>query len=68
MPTGQRLWRYHPRMPGLVNGMWMRPVKDIGVGRPDHGRGGTYLVVPPRDIGPLPDQGYYVVRMQTYGG
>ncbi len=57
-----------PGVLGLVNDMWMRPVEDIGPGGPDHGQGGKYLFVPPDYSGELPHQGYYVVRMQTYGG
>lgn len=57
-----------PGVLGLVNDMWMRPVEDIGPGGPDQGRGGKYLFVPPGYKGSLPDSGYYVVHMQTYGG
>jgi hypothetical protein len=57
-----------PGVLGLVNDMWMRPVEDIGPGGPDQGRGGKYLFVPPGYNGTLPDSGYYVVHMQTYGG
>jgi len=57
-----------PGVLGLVNDMWMRPVEDIGPGGPDKGQGGKYLFVPPGYKGELPDSGYFVVRMQTYGG
>jgi len=53
---------------GLVNDMWMRPVEDIGPGGPDKGHGGKYLFLPPDYHGDLPESGYFVVRMQTYGG
>jgi hypothetical protein len=57
-----------PRLLGLINDMWMRPVEDIGPGGPDRGRGGKYLVVPPGYTGPLPDSGYFIVRMMTNSG
>src|SRR5277367_5373614 len=57
-----------PGVLGLVNDMWMRPVEDIGPGGPDKGQGGQYLLVPPGYKGEVPDSGYFVVRMQTYGG
>lgn len=53
---------------GLVNDMWMQPVEDIGAGGPDLGKGGKYLFVPPGYTGKLPDRGYYIVPMKTYGG
>ncbi|QAY96410.1 hypothetical protein CWB41_12265 [Methylovirgula ligni] len=57
-----------PSVLGLVNDMWMRPVGDIGAGGPDQGKGGKYLFVPPGYAGILPKTGYFIVRMQTYGG
>ena len=57
-----------PGVLGLVNDMWMRPVEDIGPGGPDKGQGGKYLFVPPGYTGDLPDSGYFIVRMRTFGG
>ena len=36
-----------PMVLGLLNDLWMRPLGDLGIGGPDHGEGGRYLVVPP---------------------
>ncbi len=56
-----------PGVLGLLNDMWMRPVEDLGVGGPDHGKGGKYLFVPPDYSGELPAEGYYVTHLRTYG-
>lgn len=56
-----------PGVLGLLNDMWMRPVEDLGVGGPDHGQGGKYLFVPPGYEGELPDSGYFVTPLRTYG-
>jgi hypothetical protein len=65
---GPTILQAPPGVLGLVNDMWMRPVEDIGPGGPDKGQGGKYLFVPPGYSGQLPESGYFVVRMQTYGG
>jgi len=56
-----------PGVLGLLNDMWMRPVEDLGVGGPDHGQGGKYLFVPPGYEGELPDSGYFITPLRTYG-
>jgi hypothetical protein len=55
-----------PGVLGVLNDMWMREVEDIGMAGPDHGAGGSYLVLPPGYDGDVPD-GYFVARPQTYG-
>jgi hypothetical protein len=65
---GPTVFEAPPGILGLVNDMWMRPVEDIGPGGPDKGRGGKYLFVPPGYTGNLPETGYFVVRMRTFGG
>ena len=56
-----------PRVLGLLNDLWMRPIEDVGIAGPDHGTGGKYLVVPPGYAGELPTDGFAaVVRSRTY--
>ena len=55
-----------PRMLGMVNDVWGRFVTDVGSAGPDHGQGGTYLLLPPGYTGDVPD-GYFVVRSRTCG-
>ena len=55
-----------PRVLGMVNDSWGRYVADVGNAGPDHGQGGTYLLLPPGYAGDVPD-GYFVVRPPTYG-
>lgn len=52
---------------GFFNDMWMREVENIGPAGPDQGQGGRFLVVPPDYEGPLPEEGYYIVKTRTYG-
>jgi hypothetical protein len=51
---------------GVLNDMWMREVENIGPAGPDHGAGGSYLVLPPNYDGAVPD-GYFVARPRTFG-
>src|SRR5262245_36869073 len=56
-----------PRVLGLLNDQWMRPLGDLGLAGPDHGAGGRYLVVPPGFDGELPTEGIVaVLRPRTY--
>jgi hypothetical protein len=55
-----------PKLQGLLDDMWHRPITDIGVAGPDKGKGGKYLVVPADYKGEIPD-GYYVVKSPTHG-
>lgn len=48
-----------------MNDHWYRWVVDVGVTGPDKGKGGKYLLIPPRYDGPIPE-GYFVVRAQSY--
>lgn len=56
-----------PNILGVVDDFWFRYVTDMGNAGPDKGKGGKYLFVPPGYQGPLPSQGYYIVRTPTYG-
>ena len=55
-----------PKLQGLLDDMWHRPITDIGAVGPDKGKGGKYLVVPADYKGEIPD-GYYVVKSPTNG-
>ena len=54
-----------PGVLGAVNDHWYRWVVDVGLTGPDKGKGGKYLLVPPRYEGAVPD-GYFVARAQSY--
>ncbi len=55
-----------PKLQGLLDDMWHRPITDIGAAGPDKGKGGKYLVVPSDYKGDVP-KGYYVVKSPTHG-
>src|SRR5262245_30435927 len=56
-----------PRMLGLLNDQWMRPMGDMGIAGPDRGAGGRYLLVPPGYDGALPTEGYAAtIHLRTY--
>ncbi len=55
-----------PKLQGLLDDMWHRPITDIGAAGPDKGKGGKYLIVPANYEGTIPD-GYYVVKSPTHG-
>jgi hypothetical protein len=55
-----------PGVLGAFNDHWYRWVVDVGVTGPDKGKGGKYLILPPRYDGEEPE-GYFVARAQTYG-
>ncbi len=55
-----------PKLQGLLDDMWHRPITDIGAAGPDQNQGGKYLVIPPDHQGSVPD-GYYVVKSPTHG-
>ena len=44
-----------PKLQGLLDDMWHRPITDIGAAGPDKGKGGKYLVVPADYEGTIPD-------------
>src|SRR6266508_2828825 len=52
--------------PGTVNDAFFRFVVDMGGPRPDKGKGGKYLIVPPGYKGALPKEGYFVARSTSY--
>lgn len=55
-----------PRLQGLMDDMWHRPLTDIGAAGPDKGEGGKYLVLPP-DFEDSTPEGYFEVKSPTYG-
>jgi hypothetical protein len=55
-----------PKLQGLLDDMWHRPITDIGLAGPDRGKGGKYLILPPGYDGETPE-GYHVKRSATYG-
>ncbi|MBT3289534.1 MAG: DUF1254 domain-containing protein, partial [Victivallales bacterium] len=55
-----------PKLQGLLDDMWHRPITDIGAAGPDRNKGGKYLVVPADYQGKIPD-GHYVVKSRTHG-
>jgi hypothetical protein len=54
-----------PGVLGAFNDHWYRWVVDVGVTGPDKGKGGKYLILPPRYEGEVPE-GYFVARAQAY--
>ena len=54
-----------PGVLGAINDHWYRWVVDVGVTGPDKGKGGKYLILPPRYEGEVPE-GYFVARAQAY--
>jgi hypothetical protein len=55
-----------PKLQGLLDDMWHRPLTDIGLAGPDKGQGGKYLILPPDHKGDAP-KGYYAIKSPTYG-
>jgi len=55
-----------PKLQGLLDDMWHRPITDIGAAGPDKNKGGKYLVIPADYKGNIP-KGYYVVKSPTHG-
>jgi hypothetical protein len=54
-----------PKVLGLVDDIWYHWNGDIGITGPDKGKGGKYLLLPPRYEGKVP-QGYFVVRPGSF--
>jgi hypothetical protein len=50
---------------GIFNDIWFRWISDFGLPGADRGQGGTYLLVGPGYVGPLPEGGYYVRHSRT---
>lgn len=55
-----------PKLQGLLDDFWQRPLSDVGFAGPDKGQGGMYLVLPPDYKGEEP-KGYFAFRSRTYG-
>ncbi len=53
-----------PGVLGAFNDHWYRWVVDVGMTGPDKGKGGKYLILPPRWEGAVPE-GYFVARAQA---
>jgi hypothetical protein len=53
------------RIIGMLTDFWQRAMTDVGIGGPDKGQGGLYLVLPPNYDGVVPD-GYHAVHSPTY--
>lgn len=49
----------------FLNDLWARWIIDAGVGGPDRGAGGRYLLVPPGYAGPMPEGGFFVAHTRT---
>jgi hypothetical protein len=54
-----------PKVLGTANDMWQLWVVDVGITGPDKGKGGKYLLLPPRYKGEVP-KGYFVVHSPTF--
>ena len=55
-----------PKLQGLLDDFWQRPLSDVGFAGPDKGQGGKYLILPPDYEGEEP-KGYFNFRSRTYG-
>jgi hypothetical protein len=67
-----------PKMQGILDDFWQRPIPsvgeidgrkwagDVGLPGPDRGAGGKYLLLPPDYSGEIPP-GYLIFRSGTYG-
>ena len=67
-----------PKMQGILDDFWQRPIPsvgeidgrkwagDVGLPGPDRGKGGNYLILPPDYTGEIPP-GYFAFRSGTYG-
>jgi len=55
-----------PKLQGLLDDFWQRPLCDVGFAGPDKGRGGQYLILPP-DYKGEEAKGYFTFRSRTYG-
>ena len=54
-----------PMMLGAFDDAWFRFVSDVGLAGPDKGKGGKYLVLPPKYKGEIP-KGYNIIKPRTY--
>ena len=54
-----------PKLQGMLDDFWHRPLCDVGFVGPDKGEGGKYLILPPDHDGEIP-KGYYTFTSRTY--
>lgn len=54
-----------PKLQGMFDDFWHRPIADVGFVGPDKGEGGKYLLLPPGYKGEEP-KGFYTFRSATY--
>jgi len=54
-----------PKLQGMFDDFWHRPIADVGFVGPDQGKGGKYLLLPPGYQGDAP-VGYFSFRSPTY--
>ncbi len=55
-----------PKLQGLLDDFWQRPLSDVGFAGPDKGQGGKYLILPPDYSGEEPKD-YFILHSRTYG-
>jgi hypothetical protein len=54
-----------PKLQGILDDFWHRPLTDVGFVGPDKGEGGKYLILPPDFKGESPE-GYFTFKSSTY--
>ncbi len=54
-----------PKLQGMFDDFWHRPIADVGFVGPDKGEGGKYLLLPPDFKGDEP-KGFHTFRSPTY--
>ena len=54
-----------PKLQGILDDFWHRPLTDVGFVGPDKGAGGNYLILPPDFEGTAPE-GYFTFKSPTY--
>jgi hypothetical protein len=54
-----------PKLQGILDDFWHRPLTDVGFVGPDKGDGGKYLILPP-DYKGEPPRGYHTFVSRTY--
>jgi len=54
-----------PKLQGILDDFWHRPLTDVGFVGPDKGEGGKYLILPP-DYEGEPPEGYFTFTSDTY--
>src|SRR5210317_1048796 len=54
-----------PKLQGMLDDFWHRPLCDVGFVGPDKGEGGKYLILPPDYEGESP-AGYFTFKSRTY--